>query len=88
MHAIYASVFSIKRYSASQIERRAAWDAAIPAGASIIIRKRAARAVVRRTERVPVILAGDELAVIEEFRFQARRRDPRLICWCSRWTRN
>ena len=37
-----------------------------------IIRKRAARAVVRRTERVPVILAADELAAIEEFRFQAQ----------------
>jgi hypothetical protein len=32
----------------------------------------AARAVVRRTERVQVILAADELAAIEEFRFQAR----------------
>jgi hypothetical protein len=35
-------------------------------------RKRAARAVVRRTERVQVILPADELAAIEEFRFQAR----------------
>ena len=33
--------------------------------------ERAARAVVR-TERVQVILAADELAAIEEFRFQAR----------------
>ena len=32
----------------------------------------AARAVVRRTERVQVILPADELAAIEEFRFQAR----------------
>jgi hypothetical protein len=35
-------------------------------------RERPARAVVRRTERVQVILAADELAAIEEFRFQAR----------------
>jgi metal-responsive CopG/Arc/MetJ family transcriptional regulator len=35
-------------------------------------RERAARAVVRRTERVQVILPADELAAIEDFRFQAR----------------
>jgi hypothetical protein len=35
-------------------------------------RERPARAVVRRTERVQVILSADELAAIEEFRFQAR----------------
>jgi hypothetical protein len=34
--------------------------------------ERAARAVVRRTERVQVILPADELAAIEEFRFEAR----------------
>ena len=39
-------------------------------------RERAARAVVRRTERVPVILPADELAAIEEFRFQASNAKP------------
>jgi hypothetical protein len=36
------------------------------------MRRRNAAMAERRTERVQVILAADELAAIEEFRFQAR----------------
>jgi hypothetical protein len=43
-----------------------------------IIRKRAARAVVRRTERVPVILAADELALLRNFDFRLECRADRL----------
>jgi hypothetical protein len=48
------------------------WTASVCPNRRTQDRERPARAVVRRTECVQVILAADELAAIEEFRFQTR----------------